>query len=151
MNIATTEYNFKYKALEIYLSGCDGICGPECHNPELWDFSVGKDWIDCISTIENKLRGPESAIINNVWILGGEPTLHPHLIALLNWLNAVTTAKIWLFTREEAVTDLIIEKVDYVKYGKYIPELAGDNIQMGISLATTNQRIERGKRNESPN
>ena len=45
MNIAGTEYDINYKALSIFISGCDGTC-PGCHNQELLNFSIGNKWYD---------------------------------------------------------------------------------------------------------
>ena len=62
-------------------------------------------------------------------------------------LKQDTEKKLWLFTRYELpeVKDKLKEYIklfNYIKCGKYIPELsAKDYIQQGIQLATTNQKI----------
>ena len=51
---------------------------------------------------------------------------------------------LYLFTRHELdnIPRELLELVDYVKTGAYIPSLkCDDNIQMGIKLATSNQKI----------
>ena len=56
---------------------------------------------------------------------------------------------IYLFTRHELneVPEFVLKMCDYIKCGAYIPSLTcKDNIQYGIKLATSNQKIlEKGK------
>lgn len=143
MNIVSTQFNLNNKTLEIYLSGCYGNCY-NCHNPELKDFNIGNYYLNKLLDIIKKIKAFDS-LIDNIWILGGEPLdqNHNELIKMLINLKQ-TNKKIWLFTRYEIdeISEEIIECCDYIKTGKYIPELTtDDNIQCGIKLATSNQKI----------
>lgn len=144
MNIAATQYTLKHKAFEIYLSGCDGVCSTLCHNQELWDFNLGKPYQQEISSILIKIK-EFNDLIDNIWILGGEPLLQDYddLINLLNMLK-ITNKKIWLWTRFEIanIPIDIKELCDYIKTGRYNENLkCNDNIKYGIRLATSNQKI----------
>lgn len=148
MNIAATQYFAEHRALEIYLSGCDASCRG-CHNPELWDFCVGDNWRNKIDDILDKVRLFDT-LIDNIWVLGGEPLLQDHneLCAMLEILEN-TGKRIWLFTRFEdyQVPDDVKQYCDYLKCGAYKEELRCDNnIQYGIKLATSNQYIRFYKR-----
>jgi len=143
MNIVSTQYNLSNKALEIYLSGCYGDCYG-CHNPELKDFSIGNYYKEELSKLTNKIND-FYFLINSIWILGGEPLdqNYNELFDLLLYLKQFNK-NIWLFTRYEIeeISDEIIEYCDYIKTGKYIDELkVDDNIQCGIKLATSNQKV----------
>lgn len=143
MNIVSTQYNLHNKTLEIYLSGCYGNCYG-CHNPELKDFSIGNFYIDEMPKVIHKIDEFQS-LIDNVWILGGEP-LDNNIQELIDLLNIIKqlNKNIWLFTRYEIdeISDEIIECCDYIKTGKYISELTvNDNIQYNVKLATSNQKI----------
>lgn len=143
MNIFSTQYTLKYKAFEIYLSGCDGLCDG-CHNHELFDYSIGKDYKSRINSIIKKISEFDS-LIENVWILGGEPLLQDYneLLELLKQINK-TQKHVWLWTRFE-IQDIpfeIKEQCHYIKTGKFIPQLATENnIYYNVKLATSNQKI----------
>lgn len=144
MNIAATQYTLKYKSFELYLSGCDGICGKKCHNKELWDFNLGKPYQQETYKIIHKVKEFDN-LIDNIWILGGEPLLqnHDELLNLICDLKT-TDKKIWLWTRFEIddIPQKIKEQCDYIKTGRFIEELKCDNnIQYSIKLATRNQKI----------
>lgn len=143
MNIAATQFSLENNALEIYLSGCDGSCRG-CHNPELWDYSVGKCWKDEINKIVTKIN-EFNLVINHVWILGGEPLLQDNskLVDMLARLQG-TSKKIWLFTRFEydEIPKEILLMCDYVKCGHYDAcQRTNKNIQYGVRLASANQYI----------
>ena len=146
MNIATTQFSLENKALEIYLSGCDGSC-VGCHNPELWDFAIGDDWVLAISDIIKKVKEFDE-LIDHIWILGGEPLLQNHKDIsdmLIAFHNEIGYKKIWLFTRFEfsEIPRDIKKLCDYIKCGKYVDSLkTNSNIQLGIKLATSNQYIK---------
>ena len=77
-------------------------------------------------------------MIDNIWILGGEP-LDNNILELLDLLNIIykTNKIIWLWTRYEIeeIPEDIIEYCNYIKTGEYVPELSvDDNIQYGIKL-----------------
>ena len=144
MKIASTQYTLQHKALEIYLSGCDGHCGRGCHNQELWDFDIGNDYSSELPKIVKKAKDFKG-LIDNLWILGGEPLLQEH-IELMDLIHELknTDKKIWLFTRYdiEEIPSYIKDICDYIKCGRYIPELVcDDNVQYGVKLSTSNQII----------
>jgi anaerobic ribonucleoside-triphosphate reductase activating protein len=143
MNIAGTQYSLQNKALEIYVSGCDGSC-KGCHNPELWNFNIGNPYKSVLPKIINKIN-EFSTLIDNIWILGGEPLQQnwDELYDLL-WSLQITKKKIWLFTREniDNVPTFIKKRCNYIKCGRYIESLRSDgNIQFGVKLASSNQNI----------
>ena len=146
MNILGMDYTLKYNSLDIYVSGCSA--SPHCigcHNPESWNFDMGVLYNSgCFTKIKTKVKTFNS-LINNIMIFGGEP-LDQNLWDLLDFLTDLKTLdkKIWLFTRyniDEIPTD-IKELCSYIKTGRYIKELKTDNnIQYGIKLSTSNQKI----------
>jgi len=146
MNIASTQFTLKNRSFEIYLSGCDGLCGTSCHNYELRDFNIGIPYQQKIFDIIEKIKDFD-LLIDNIWILGGEPLLqnHDELTNLLCDLKT-TNKKIWLWTRFnlDEVPLNIKDKCDYIKTGMYIPKLkTEENIQYGIKIATLNQTINK--------
>ena len=147
MNILSTQYTLKNKVFEIYVAGCSAIphC-TNCHNPETWDFNQGDFFDDKYfkEKIEIKIIEFDS-MIRNIMIFGGEPLDQPieELIYLLSKLCEIKKP-IWLFTRYEIefIPEEIKRYCDYIKCGRYIPNLViKDNIQYGITLATSNQNI----------
>ena len=146
MNILATSYTLKHNSFDIYIAGCSG--SPKClgcHNPESWDFNIGRNF-DEVYFLEIKNKIDEFDImIDNIMIFGGEPLDQDHdeLINLLKSLSKLNK-KIWLFTRYDLqdVPSNISVYLDYIKTGRYIEELKIDsNIQHGINLATSNQKI----------
>ena len=105
MHIAATQYTLNNEALEIYLSGCSGIDGEHCkncHNPELWDYSVGTL---CNENVSEKIKEKiinNTGLIKRVMIMGGEP-LDQDSDELLKFINDIRVEGIeyWLFTRRE--------------------------------------------------
>lgn len=147
MNILATQYTLATKSFEIYISGCAG--NPHCkgcHNPDSWDFNLGekynKDYF--INHIKSKIDEFD-LLIKNIMIFGGEPldNNHDEVFELLSDLKSLNK-HIWLFTRYDLnnVPDKIKNVCDYIKCGRYIPELSTENnTQYGIKLATSNQNI----------
>jgi anaerobic ribonucleoside-triphosphate reductase activating protein len=144
MKIASTQYSLSTQSFEIYLSGCDGFC-KGCHNPELQDYRIGEDYKKVLPSIITKVNEFNS-LVKNVFIMGGEP-LQQKLDLLLDLILNIkqnTNCKIWLWTRAtiDNVPELIKEQCDYIKTGYYDEKLkCDDNIQYGIKLATSNQKI----------
>jgi organic radical activating enzyme len=146
MNILASSFTLQHNSLDIYVAGCGGFphCA-NCHNPESWDFHQGEKydeqyWIK----LKNKIVEFDT-IIHNIMIFGGEP-LDQNKDELLHMLFDLKTLgkKVWLFTRYEIaeIPNHIRQMCDYIKTGKYIPELIVDgNICYGIKLATSNQKI----------
>lgn len=145
MNIASTQYSLAYRALEIYLSGCDGACAG-CHNPELWDFNQGTDYTKWYPSLASKLT-TFPKLIQNIWILGGEPLLQDHgeLETFLRWLQPFDIPiTLWTRFQLEDVPLPIQICVSYIKTGSYRSDLACPGYEMyGIPLVSTNQRIEK--------
>lgn len=144
MNIGGTQFTLKTNSFEIYVSGCKGPHCKDCHNPELWDFSIGHDFEYIKQDIEKKIKRFKT-LIKNIMIFGGDlnDQNREEAIAFLDFLLKFKK-KIWLFTRYE-ITDIdinILNKCNFIKTGRYLKELTCDkNEWFGINLATSNQRI----------
>lgn len=148
MNIAATQFSLIHNSLEIYLSGCNGNC-IDCHNETLKDFDLGSNYLEKINEISDKVSDFD-ILIKNIWILGGEP-LDQNLDDLINMILRLRqlNKSIWLFTRYEIekIPKEVLGLCDYIKTGKYVPELVTENnIQYGVKLATSNQKIIHNKR-----
>lgn len=148
MNILYIDFTLKYKSLDIYVAGCSGNphCS-QCHNRESWDFNQGELYNSQYFLKIKKQVIEFDLLIDNIMIFGGEP-LDQNYLYLLNMMTDLKTLdkKIWLFTRYELNEVPLEIKVlcDYIKTGKYIPELATeDNIQYGIKIASSNQKIHK--------
>ena len=153
MRYLATQYNLKNRALEIYLSGCKGENGVHCkgcHNPITWDFDFGHYIMHNLVPYEirNKIQ-ENSELINNIWILGGEP-LDQDLLSLAVFLcdmkQLFPDKKIWLFTRRDIleVPTEIKESCDYIKTGKYDMAQKVEGYEMyGVTLATSNQQVHK--------
>jgi organic radical activating enzyme len=148
LKIASTQYSVSYNSFEIYLSGCRGSpkC-EECYSKELWDFSIGeeytKEYFDKIKKKINRFN----KIIDNIFILGGEP-LDQNIEELKKLIFdlKILNKPLWLFTRYDLIEidKSILELFDYAKTGKYIKELScNDNTKYNIKLATSNQHINK--------
>lgn len=145
MKIITTDYSMATRSYDIFFSGCKANprC-KDCHNPESWDFSFGVDWREKQDKIKADLE-TFSSVIDKVFILGGEPLDQDEceFLLFLDWLRELNK-EIWLFTRFELeeIPVYIKSRVDYIKTGRYKPELStNDNVQFGVRLATSNQNI----------
>lgn len=126
-------------SVDIFLSGCrrNPHC-KGCHNPTLWDFDNGSE-IDYEGLMWWLVEKKD--LYDNIAILGGEP-LHQEELEYL--LSMVSTLKpVWLYTSYEIdeVPDSIKQYCTYIKTGQYIEELKASNIQEGILLASSNQKI----------
>lgn len=141
MNIASLQYSLKNKTLEIYLSGCFGTCN-NCQNAELKDFSIGKDYKQYFDKLCKKNK---SGMVDNYWILGGDPIDqdYDNLLDLLSFLHKFNKP-IWLWTRYELhdIPSNIKSLCAYIKTGEYVeylPEYIDE--KTGIKLASNNQKI----------
>lgn len=144
MKIAGTQYTLNKNSFEIYLSGCTHRCSNNCHNKELWDFSIGDDYnIKYLDKLKGKIN-KFNRLIDKITIFGGEP-LDQNKVEFLNFLKDIKTLnkEIWLFTsyKLEEVDDEILKLCDYIKIGKYDEALKGNNEKYGYFLASTNQDI----------
>ena len=147
MNILSTQYTLEYKSFDIYVAGCSGNphCA-SCHNQESWDFNQGIYYKNEFDAINDKITDFDN-MIDNIMIFGGEPLDQniDDLSELLMFLKRFNK-NIWLFTRYKLneVPDDIKLYCNYIKTGRYIEELkCENNIQYGIKLATTNQKINK--------
>lgn len=147
LQFAHIEYSLTTRSIDIFSIGCDGSC-KDCCNPEIKDFNLrGKDALQVISKVV-ELTTKYNNLIDKIILVGGDPVdAYKHYpeeyLAFVQQLKTLDKP-IYLFTRYELenLPVKLIENVDYVKTGAYIPELKCDNnIQMGIKLATSNQRI----------
>ena len=123
MRIVSTQYTLLTKSFEIYLSGCDGECGDECHTKELWEFNQGEYFTNRMIKVRDKVK-TFNTLIDWIWVLGGEPLLQDHedLIELLNNIRSMGKLVV-LFTRFELdqIPEEIKSLVNYIKTGKYDP------------------------------
>lgn len=143
MKIVSTQYSINTKSFEIYVSGCDGRCGNNCHNKELWDFNLGEDYEDIIDNIISKII-EFNKIVDWVWVLGGEPLLQNRgeLKNMLKYLKIVNKPiMLWTSFEYDKIPKYIIKLCNYIKTGMYLPECGDGNEQYGIKLATANQKI----------
>jgi len=146
LNILGTQYTLNNHAFEIYIAGCSGK--PHCygcHNPESWDFSAGHVDNEFFRiAIAEKIEAFDP-MIDNIMIFGGEPNDQKldELEDFLKYLKRFNKP-IWLFTRYGIEEVPAFEKTlcDYIKCGAYLANMVtDDNIQYGIRLATSNQKI----------
>ena len=149
MNILATQYTLANKSFEIYVAGCKA--SPHCkgcHAKESWDFNMGEKYTEeLLNKMLLKIKEFDS-LIDNIWILGGDP-LDSNIEEVCEMVKNLTilNKEIWLFTRHSLKNVEIklkdnIELFDYIKCGAYKQELTVDNnIQYGIKLATSNQKI----------
>lgn len=141
MNISGLQYNLNRKTLEIYISGCFGECDG-CHNKELWDFSVGKDFREYLKKIHDRI---ESGLVENIWILGGDP-IDQNLVDLEYFLVELKkyNKEMWLWTRYELqdIPKSILNFFNIVKTGKYDKNLESYfHSEFDLILASKNQKI----------
>lgn len=152
MNIYQVDYSMEFMSLDVYFSGCaaNPYC-EDCFNPEAWDFNCGKDWKQYIFQINDNMKRFRS-IVKRIMLYGGDP-LDQDCDQFILFLEAIRmyNLPIWLFTRYEIdeVPQDVKDLVDYIKTGRYIPELTtSDNIRASVKLATENQLIYRKENGE---
>jgi len=151
MKIYTIDYSFATRSIDIFISGCSASPKCEnCHNPELWDFNIGEEYNKNQLDTIGKYITDYGNIIDNIFIVGGEPLDQPveTLRHLLKQLNTLHDKPIWLFTRYSLseVPSNIRHYCTYIKTGRYKPEhICKNNVQYGVKLATSNQQIHKVK------
>ena len=145
MNISYIDYSIGMESLDIFFAGCHNHC-VDCCNPELMSFESGSDYTEWLPEIANYLENYKP-LIKRVILVGGSPN-HQSSEEMETFLQGLKKRcqdiDIYMFCGEdlEHVQPLFFEYCDYIKCGPYIPALACDNnIQYGIKLATSNQKI----------
>ncbi len=145
MNIAATQYSGKYRALEIYVSGCKGPHCPGCHNSDIQTFDCGTKFDeDMAKFILTKIHLFDN-MIDRIWILGGEPLdQDTGDLSYLFEMLIRTGKEIWLFTRYDLreIPEFILAKCSYVKSGRYDETMVIEEKEMyGVTLGSSNQTI----------
>ena len=150
MNIGYIEYSIATKSLDIFFAGCNNKC-KDCCNPELMSFDSGTDYIGWLPQIDHYLKDYK-LLIERIFLVGGSPN-HQDPEQMEIFLEGLRRRcdgiQIFLFCGEELdeVQDIFKKHCDFIKCGAYIPSLTcHDNVQQGIKLATSNQKIyEKGQ------
>lgn len=148
VKIEHIDYSIHTRSIDIFTIGCNGDC-KGCCNPEIKDW--GKDGMDISHCIDKVIELDKcfNKLVDRIFIVGGDPVdafykNKQDIKLLINSLRVYVDKPIYLFTRYELreIPEELKNIVDYIKTGAYIPELATeDNIQYGIKLATSNQKI----------
>lgn len=147
IHIASSEYNARYQALEIYLSGCTIRC-PDCHNRELWEVDATlPDWESWMWKNRHKWHAP---LVRRLWLMGGDPLCQEwlDLRSLLHFL-VYTGKEVWLWTgkdsRSVSFPSLAVCKIPYIKTGAYtansVPVTYAVDENERITLASGNQQL----------
>lgn len=148
IKFAHIDYSMTTESLDIFIIGCKGSC-KGCCNPEIKDFNLsGLNMIEVLQKTK-ELNDRFNKLIKRVILVGGDfidnyKIYSGEVISFLENLKKIINKPIFLFTRFklEEIPKEILELVDFVKCGAYIPELKADNnTQYGIKLATSNQKI----------
>ena len=149
LKISYIEYSPATNSLDVFMCGCTAPHCKGCYNEELWDFNAeGISSDECWQEIVN-LNHRFDSLVDRILILGGEPfdvyNRYPsEFIHFISNIKTTINKPIYLFTRYnlEDIPDTLKQYFDYIKCGRYIPELTtDDNVQEGIKLATSNQII----------
>lgn len=149
INILKVDYTLKYRSLDIYVAGCNAQPKCQgCHNPNSWDFNQGRKYTRRLFSEEIASKVMEfDKMVDHIMVFGGEPMDQPlgALVSMLKDLNTLTKY-VWLFTRYDIseIPEQVVKQCDYIKTGAYIKDLSTENnIQHGIPLATSNQKIHK--------
>ncbi|MBN3367069.1 anaerobic ribonucleoside-triphosphate reductase activating protein [Clostridium botulinum] len=137
-------------SITIFLSGCSHKC-EGCHNPSTWNSNNGENFDKNIKNeITNHLR-KNIKHYDAVVFSGGDPLNEANIKDVLNFSkiikNEFKNIKIWIYTGYDLDYikqnyNNVLKYVDYIKCGTYNQKLkTNNNIQYGIKLATSNQRI----------
>lgn len=150
LKIAYIDYSINTRSLDIFTIGCNGCCH-NCCNPEIkkWDID-GLSVNQAILKLKSLYNDFKRAIDRFI-IVGGDPCdaeiiTKGQVSLLIDCIKEFSNKPIFLFTRHELkdIPVLLKEKCDYIKTGEYLEELITENnIQYGIKLATSNQKIHK--------
>lgn len=144
MNIADLQFSLETGSLEIYVSGCNPPHCPNCHNKQLHRFDLGLHWSLWMNAIVEGVATMGS-LCESIWLLGGEP-LDQDETEVVNFLTALkqrTNLPVFLFTRRNIgqITERVLRLCDYVKTGRYKPDMGPGEVEFGIQMATANQHV----------
>lgn len=153
MNYSAITYNDTNNGpgfrVSLWISGCDIRCA-HCHNPQLWDPSVGDHlYVNVRTRLVNAVNNKEC---DGLSILGGEPiklNSHIDLYALSDiceHVKRLTKKSIWLFTGhvfEELLADnfivsTLLNNIDVIVDGPYKHELRDTSLAF---RGSSNQRL----------
>ena len=128
--------------ITLFVSGCENFC-KNCHNPETWCFTYGKEFTE--DTLAVLLKLAEPSYISGLSLMGGEP-LHSRnrtdVLDLVSKFKDVYPDKtVWIWTGylwEEVAEDLTGSGVDVVVDGRFVEELKDLRLKY---RGSSNQRI----------
>lgn len=148
LQFAHIEYSIQTRSIDIFTIGCDGQC-LGCCNPEIKDWNLKGNSADYILLQVLKQLKTFPKLIDRIFLVGGDPVdAYYHfpieMFSFVYLLRHSINVPIYLFTRHSIreIPAKLIGQIDYVKIGEYNPKFICDNnIQYGIKLATSNQRI----------
>ncbi len=162
MYIKDTLYTFENHSYEFYIQGCLGrkkINGklqhcPGCHNPELHKFKKEDNIVEVLENFDKSFHIFNN-MIDEIWILGGEP-LDQNKNELLNFIKKLKkyNKDIYLFTGYELdfvkkEWKEIFDYIDYIKVGYYDENLKNKEIKScNMTLYSSNQNIYDIKNNK---
>ena len=139
------QYTLSQKSLDIYVSGCSGPHCDGCHNESLWDFTCGEEYSqNYFEKIQQKVNDFDG-MIDKIMIFGGDlmDQSYEDVVGFLLDMR-IFQKEIWVFTGKnfDDIDEEILVLCDYIKCGRYMKELTvSDNIQYGITLSTSNQKV----------
>ena len=144
LNLTNIDYSLANKSYSLFVSGCSAQ--PKCtgcFNPENWQYGLGRDWRYYIPKIRKDLANDH--LIDKIILVGGDPVDQDEykVYQLIQYLKQYKKP-IFLFTHHDLaeIPKLLLDSVEYVKCGRFIPELCCENnVQYGLKLATSNQKI----------
>jgi len=145
MKISKLQYTLSQKSLDIYVSGCQGPHCEGCHNESLWNFNCGEEYDQFyFEKIQKKIKDFDY-MIEKISIFGGD-LMHQSYEDIVSFLldMKIFQKELWVFTGEsfDSIEEEILILCDYIKCGKYLKEfIIEENVQYGINLATSNQKI----------
>jgi len=131
----------------VFVQGCDMAC-PNCHNPESWSKSSGRDY-----TVREVIRmvkkaGPAKKLVRGVTFSGGEPFLQAGDLAQIafeakriGWDVTTYTGYTYeeLAAREDDTgVQALLKLTDYLIDGPYIHEKRDLDLKF---RGSTNQRV----------
>lgn len=122
----------------VYVAGCGHGC-KGCHNPETWDFNVGREMS------EDELFAILTNDDGDVTFTGGDPMYQATSLAPLLRRLKNSGKNIWVytgFTYEELMegmeTSLVLRFVDVLVDGPFVSSLKDDTI---VFRGSSNQRL----------